>query len=368
MGEFMANQKSTEPDEDPETGADSAESGVGDSDSSFLMSRDAQPRGDKPALGIFGRMERPVVHFGRGDLRLPSGWLRRQRRPVDDFEWRTTASEVESEETDHPTLTIARCRGVMVGDNGAMDAEFQYTIEEPEIDLLNILEREDVRRALEDLGPGNSDGVRRAARTKAVQALRAGRWFARFSSRIPVRRTDLRESARSNLVTSGFAGAVVIRHCQGVRTGDGARQRVTFHYVCSAGKIDAADLLAQDRALAVAVVDLFSGRLTTADLDTALQKTIRGHRDVRRFTQPDVTVVDSRTSGLIRDRDAVVAGSDNEVRTSVDVAASVEEAARAVARLRNKYRATRHDRAEREVSSDHVQRADDTNDMGGMGL
>jgi hypothetical protein len=210
-----------------------------------------------------------------------------------------------------PALLVLACRGVQIGDDNEQFNTYMYELQDPTVDFAEILGRPAVRDALNRLimEPKNDE-----LRTKAAEALCAGKWTSRREELLDLGPLG-RRSPRSDITRDlkAMQGFITVRNCQGVQTGNSCYQRNDFIYVCRRATVNASSLLKSHPEVASSLIDavVMPSQKEWKDPGKMLHSAVRTALNSRESLDaiPDRSMnVSPRSGGVLRDRDGVSIG------------------------------------------------------------
>ena len=210
-----------------------------------------------------------------------------------------------------PALLVLACRGVQIGDDNEQFNTYTYKLQNPAVDFAEVLGRSAVRDALSRLimDPKNDE-----LRTKAAEALCAGKWTSRKEELLDLgplgRRSPHSEVTRGLKAMQGF---ITVRNCQGVQTGNSCYQRNDFIYVCSRATVNASSLLKSHPEVTSSLIDAVvmpsqkEWKEPGEKLNSAVRAALNSPESLDAIPNRSINV-SPRSAGILRDRDGVSIG------------------------------------------------------------
>ena len=153
-----------------------------------------------------------------------------------------------------PWLVIVGCEGVQLGECNRQINVYTYRLEEPVVDFAEILQREDVRKALREVIEHPQD---QRLLERAVRVMCAGRWRLQRHDVIdtgPRERAEVAHEAEAAL--RDVEGSVIIRNCDRVQIGNHNTQYNEPTLVFRKASVNTVELLDKAPRVARALVDV----------------------------------------------------------------------------------------------------------------
>lgn len=166
-----------------------------------------------------------------------------------------------------PWLVIVGCEGVQLGECNRQINVYTYRLEEPVVDFTEILQREDVRKALREVIEHPQD---KRLLKRAVRVMCAGPWQLQRHDVIdtgPQERAEVAHEAEAAL--RDVEGSVIIRNCDRVQIGNHNTQYNEPTLVFHAASVNTVELLDKAPRVARALVDVVT---TSAHPEKGLEK------------------------------------------------------------------------------------------------